>query len=182
MIARAAERMRGNAAARFVTDDATSIALGEKFDVVVALFHVLSYQATDAAVAAFFRTAAVHLRPGGVAIFDFWHGPGVLADPPTIRLRRLADASLNVLRIAEPVLHPESNVVDVGYTLFFNVAGNETWQRTEETHRMRYFFLPELTAAQQRAGLDPMDFRPWLASGRHPGRGDWHAVLVGRKA
>lgn len=181
MVVRAAQRLHGNAAASFETGDATSIDLGRQFDLVVALFHVLSYQTEDAAVAAFFRTAAAHLRPGGVVVFDFWHGPGVDADPPATRVRRLSDASLNVLRIAEPTLHPEIHVVDVGYTLFFNIPGEASWQRTEETHRMRYFFLPELRAAQRLAGLDPVVCLPWLASGRQPDRGDWHAVLVGRK-
>lgn len=180
MVARASERLRGSAAASFETGDATSIDLGRQFDLVVALFHVLSYQAEDDAVAAFFHTAAIHLRPGGVAVFDFWHGPGVLADPPTIRVRRLSDASLNVLRVAEPTPHPEINVVDVGYTLFFNIPGEQAWQRTEETHRMRYFFLPELTVFQECAGMESVCYRPWMESAGEPGRGNWHAVLVGR--
>lgn len=181
MVARASERLRGNLAASFGTGDATTLALGRKFDLVVALFHVLSYQATDAAVAAFFRTAAVHLRPGGVAIFDFWHGPGVDADPPATRIRRLSDASLNVLRIAEPTRHPEINTVDVGYTLFFNVSGEDTWRRTEETHRMRYFFLPELTTLQLGAGLEPVCYHPWMESAGEPGPRNWYALLVARK-
>jgi SAM-dependent methyltransferase len=181
MVARASERLRGNAAASFETGDATSIDLGRPFDLVVALFHVLSYQAEDAAVAAFFRTAAAHLRPGGLAVFDFWHGPGVDADPPATRVRRLSDASLNVLRIAEPTLHPETNVVDVGYTLFFNVPGEASWQRTEEAHRMRYFFLPELTSLQASAGLEPVCYHPWMEPAGGPGPRNWYAVLVGRK-
>lgn len=180
MVARASERLRGSAAASFETGDATSIDLGEKFDLVVALFHVLSYQAKEETVAAFFHTAAVHLRPGGVAVFDFWHGPGVRADPPATRIRRLSDAALNVLRIAEPTPHPEINVVDVDYTLFFNVPGERAWQRTAATHRMRYFFLPELTAFQECAGMEPVCFHPWMESTGEPGRDNWHAVLVGR--
>lgn len=182
MVARATERLNGHASAHFVIGDATSISLNEKFDVVVALFHVLSYQAEDEQVAAFFRTAAAHLRPGGIAVFDFWHGPGVLADPPAVRVRRLSDATLSVLRIAEPALHPEINVVDVRYTLFLHTTENEAWQRCEETHRLRYFFLPELVAMQKSASLDPVCFHPWLESYGAPGDSNWYAVLVARMA
>jgi|APLak6261681729_1056142.scaffolds.fasta_scaffold01660_2 SAM-dependent methyltransferase len=181
MVARASDRLRGNAAASFGNGDATTIDLGRQFDLVVALFHVLSYQTEDAAVAAFFHTAAVHLRPGGVAVFDFWHGPGVDADPPATRVRRLSDTSLNVVRIAEPTQHPETNVIDVGYTLFFNVAGADAWRCTEETHRMRYFFLPELTRLQERAGLESVCYHPWMEPAGEPGPSNWYAVLVGRK-
>ena len=90
------------------------------------------------------------------------------------------DAALNVLRIAEPTPHPEINVVDVDYTLFFNVPGERAWQRTAATHRMRYFFLPELTAFQECAGMEPVCFHPWMESTGEPGRDNWHAVLVGR--
>jgi hypothetical protein len=86
-----------------------------------------------------------------------------------------------VLRIAEPTLHPETNVVDVGYTLFFNVPGEASWQRTEEAHRMRYFFLPELTSLQASAGLEPVCYHPWMEPAGGPGPRNWYAVLVGRK-
>ena len=52
-------------------------------------------------------TAAKHLKPNGVFIFDFWYGPGVLTDPPVVRLKRLENEEIEVLRIAEPVMHPK---------------------------------------------------------------------------
>ena len=182
MIAVAAERLRGKDAATFEVGDATSLDLARKFDLVVALFHVLSYQTEDVAVGAFFLTAARHLKPGGVAVLDFWHGPGVLSDPPATRVRRLGNESLQLLRIAEPTVHSSLDVVEVNYTLYSQVTGEEIWHCAQESHRMRYFFLPELARFQEDSGLSPVASHPWLARQGSPGSADWHAVLVAKKA
>jgi len=178
MVETAAERLRGMDAARFEVGDATNLDLGQQFDLVVALFHVLSYQTGDEAVAAFFRTAARHLKPGGVAVFDFWHGPGVLNDPPATRVRRLASESLQVLRIAEPTVDSSLEVVEVNYTLFSQLTGEEHWHCAQESHRMRYFFLPELSEFMGAAGLFPIKYLPWKRLDGDPSQKDWNAVLV----
>ena len=56
--------------------------LAGTFDAVIALFHVVSYQTTEHDLRATFATAARHLNPGGVLLFDVWHGPAVLAQQP----------------------------------------------------------------------------------------------------
>ena len=38
---------------------------------MISLFHVMSYQTTNADLLAVFATAAAHLRPGGLFLFRF---------------------------------------------------------------------------------------------------------------
>jgi SAM-dependent methyltransferase len=149
MLARAEARkaaLPADVAARlsFVLGDARSVRTGQTYDVVISLFHVMSYQTTNVDLIATFETAAIHLSKGGLFLFDYWYGPAVLTQIPEVRVRRLEDDEIKVTRIAEPVMHFNDNVVDVNYTVFIEVK--ETWQveQIKETHRMRYLFLPEL--------------------------------------
>ena len=63
-----------------VAGDIRSAVLGRVFDAVVSLFHVVSYQTTNADLEQTFATASRHLVPRGVFFFDVWHGPAVLSD------------------------------------------------------------------------------------------------------
>lgn len=117
---------------------------GDKYDAVVSLFHVMSYQIDNDDLANAFETAASHLEPGGVFLYDFWYGPAVLTEQPEVRVKRLTDDRIGVTRIAEPVLRTDRNLVDVNYTLFIEELDSGAVQQIEETHSMRYLFLNEL--------------------------------------
>jgi SAM-dependent methyltransferase len=128
----------------FGLGDVRTVRTGETYDAVISLFHVMSYQTTNADLEAAFETASVHLQPGGLFLFDFWFGPAVLTQRPDVRVRRLEDEEIKVTRIAEPEMHVNENVVDVNYTVFIEVKASKAVEQVRETHRMRYLFLPEL--------------------------------------
>ena len=121
----------------------------KKFDAVISLFHVASYMKNNELLVAMFKTAAKHLNPGGLFIFDFWYGPGVITTPPTIQLKRLENEEVNVLRIAEPQIHPNENVVDVNYTVQINKKNEQKTTELNEIHQMRYLFIPEIKFLSQ---------------------------------
>lgn len=149
------------------------------FDAVLSLFHVFSYQVTDADVRAAFRTVARHLRAGGILAFDFWHGPAVLAQQPERRVRRLEDAAIRVVRTAEPAFFPDQHRVDVHYDVRIEDRASGECTSVTETHRMRYFFPDELEAFAREAGLEPIGFSEWLAD-REPSTDSWSATMVAR--
>jgi SAM-dependent methyltransferase len=178
MLARAAARkavLPAEIAARltFERGDARSVRTGAAFDAVISLFHVMSYQATNADLQAAFATAAAHLRPGGLFLFDFWYAPAVLTQRPEVRVKRLADSEIAVTRIAEPELRVNENVVDVNYAVFIEVKATGKVEQVRETHRMRYLSLPELAllsggAFEERATVawmseSPPDAQSWAA-------------------
>src|SRR5262249_11360261 len=84
--------------------DLRSANIGQSFDAVIALFHVISYQTTNEDLQAAFRVAAHHLAPGGVFLFDVWHGPAVLTVQPKERIKSIEDDRFEVTRIARPEL------------------------------------------------------------------------------
>jgi SAM-dependent methyltransferase len=60
----------------FLNSDQDYIA-NNKFDTVISLFHVISYQVTDSKLSEFFEIANKNLKSGGLFIFDYWYTPAV---------------------------------------------------------------------------------------------------------
>ncbi len=173
--------LRAEVSARlsFAHGDARTVRLGEAFDAVISLFHVMSYQTTNEDLAAAFTTVREHLAPGGVFIFDCWSGPAVLSQLPAVAIKRLADDSTEITRIAEPVMHGMENVVDVNYTMLVTDRASGTTETFQETHRMRYLFVPEVELALAAAGMSLVTSREWMLE-TVPGEDSLAACFVGR--
>jgi len=182
MLAKARERSVAarDAHLQFHAGDACTVRLGRVFDAVISLFHVVSYQTTDDAVAAIFATAAQHLRPGGLFLFDVWYGPAVLSQRPTVRVKRMQNDRISVTRTAEPVLHANSNIVDVHYEIFSTDRATGRIDRIEEDHSMRFFFMPELAAFGLAAGFTIARAEEWMTR-REPSIDTWGVCLAMRK-
>jgi SAM-dependent methyltransferase len=184
MLKRAVERqaqLSREAAGRlsFSHGNIQSIQLGQTFDAVISIFHVVSYQATQAALQSTLKTVKAHLNPGGIFLFDVWYGPAVLKNFPAVRVKRLQDDRIAVTRIAEPVMHPNDNCVDVCYEIFIQDKESQQIETLSETHRMRYFFTPELEQTLADFGIKLLCHREWM-SDRDPGFDTWGVYFVGR--
>jgi SAM-dependent methyltransferase len=157
--------------------DARTVCLGKKFDAVVSLFHVMSYQNTEEDAVAVLETAREHLKPGGMFFFDFWHGPGVLHDLPQRRERVLEDDTAHIRRAAEPEHRVNDNMVVVKYTV--KIYEPESGRLTElrESHPVRYWFLPELRYLAKQAGFQAIQAGGWMHEAS-PGLTDWNAWLL----
>lgn len=163
----------------FTQGDIRTFRLGRAFDAVIALFHVMSYQVSTADLRATCATARAHLKPGGVFLFDYWYGPAVLTERPTVRVKRMEDEGVGVIRIAEPLIHPNDNVVDVNYQIMVEDKASGRVEEFQETHRMRYLFRPEIEMLLAEAGLTQVEFGQWL-TGNEPGFDTWNVYSVGK--
>jgi SAM-dependent methyltransferase len=164
----------------FASGDVRGTRLGEAFDSVVSLFHVVSYQTTNRDLAEAFETAAAHLKPDGIFLFDFWYGPAVLAQRPETRIRRLEDGDTRVVRMAESKLHENANRVDVTFTVQVEDLRGGGRQEIVETHRMRYLFLPEIDLLLNAAGLERVDTGEWMTD-QPPSISTWGVFVLARK-
>jgi SAM-dependent methyltransferase len=166
---------------RFAAGDARSVRLGRRFDAAISLFHVMSYQTSNSDLTAAFATAGEHLARDGVFIFDCWYGPAVLTERPSVTLKRLSDEAIEVTRVADPVMHPEQNLVDVNYTVTIRERPTGKVDVIRETHRMRYLFTPEVAMMLGNAGMSLIDAREWMTD-KPPGFHSWSACFVARKS
>lgn len=133
--------------------DICALDLGRTFDAVISLFHVISYQTTDEALAAAFQVAARHLAPGGVFLFDVWHGPAVVAQKPEVRVKDVADAERSLRRTARPLHDPAARTVNVVFDMDCTDLASGERARFSEEHLMRYLFPEEVEGLGARVGL-----------------------------
>lgn len=154
--------------------------VGRTFDAVIALFHVMSYQATNRAMLAAFQVASNHLNPGGVFLFDVWHAPAVLSQGPSERVKEVADERRRVRRIAHPDLDSNSGAVNVVYQMECEDTTSGETVRFSEEHLMRYLSPTEVDLMAQICGLRRVLSEEFM-TGRTPSPSTWGVMHVLRK-
>lgn len=179
-IAQAAASRQPELEATFVQGDITNFECDRRFDLVLSLFHVVCYQTSNEALLATFQTAARQLKAGGLFIFDFWYGPAVLHDKPAVRVKRVSGEGVEIRRITEPLLHPNTNTVDVNFEVEISRPATGERETLHETHVMRYLFLPEVFELLARAGFTCLTAEEWL-TGKDPGLDTWNVCCVAKK-
>ena len=162
-----------------IQGDIRSIRLNKKFDAVVSLFHVLSYQISNDDLLSTFFTAKEHLKPNGIFIFDCWYGPGVLTELPSSRVKIFENEEVKIVRMAEPDLFPNKNKVDVNYYITVLNKINMTYEELSETHSMRYFFYPEIEFMLSQAGFRLIHAYDWMKY-QSPSTNSWNVVFVAK--
>jgi len=166
--------------ATFTFGDIRNLTLDKTFDVVTSLFHVISYQVLNIDLEASFQSVYDHLNPGGCFIFDCWYGPGVMNDPPSVRVKRMNDDSIEIIRIAEPEIRYTESVVDVNYQILINDLKTNHLTKLHEKHPMRFLFKNEIDLLAQRFRFKITGFYGWLTF-NIPTRDDWYVVFVLQK-
>lgn len=142
---------------RFDVADVRTYKAKRKYDSVLSLFHVMSYQTSNEDIIAAFKTAGNALDEGGVFVFDVWYGPGVLSEKPAVRVKKVEDENNILVRYANPVCHEEADTVDVVYDVIVIDKKTGTARQINETHKMRYFFRPEVELMLNMAGMELID-------------------------
>ncbi len=165
----------------FFLGNSKDFALDKQFDAVVSLFHVMSYQITNESLYGSLKNAYNHLKADGLFIFDFWYGPAVLTDRPSVRLKVLEDDSTKIYRIATPTTYPNENVVDVIYEVIIEDKSNNKMSTLKETHRMRYLFLPELEFMLKSMGFKILDVLEWMSLDKKLSFNGWNGIIVVQK-
>lgn len=184
MVARAQARRAGltpelQARLSFAQGDLRTHRAGREFDAVLSLFHVMSYQTTNADLLAGLRTARAHLREGGLFVFDFWYGPAVLSDRPRHVVKTVVDERIEVKRETTPTMHVNHNRVDVRFDVHIRAREGGATQQLHEIHPMRYLFLPEMDALFVQTGFQRIAARAWLRDSEPDDR-SWYASVSAR--
>lgn len=156
-----------------------TVRINQTFDVVISLFHVVSYQTTNEALESAFETAKAHLKPEGLFLFDCWYGPAVLTDPPSVRVKRLENEQIQITRIAEPVLHPNQNTVDVKYQVMVHDLTTEKVEAVQEVHTLRYLFKPEIDLLFAQHGFKCLRCKEWMTE-QEVGSHTWSIYFIGQ--
>jgi SAM-dependent methyltransferase len=162
---------------RFEKGDVRNFKINKKFDIVISLFHVASYQVLNDDLQSYFNTAAEHLKNTGVFIFDFWYGPAVLTDLPKVRVKKFENQLVSVIRIAEPMIHFNKNIVDVNFTISIVNKESKQFEEIKECHSMRYLFIPEIEMYLRNFNFSKFTTEEWM-TGSDVNEKTWGVTLI----
>ncbi len=175
-----ADRARRVPALEVLEGDVRSVRLERTFDAVIALFHVVSYLTTTADLMAAFQTAAMHLEPGGLFVFDVWSTPAVLAQRPGPRVRQVSDEEFDVARTASAVEDLQRSIVEVHYAIEVTRKPDGATERFREQHVMRHLTQGEVELLSAVAGFELLHAEEFL-TGAEPSGDTWGVCYVLRK-
>ncbi len=160
--------------------EASQFKTDKKYDIIISLFHVMNYHTENKELDFVFRKVSENLHDGGLFIFDFWYGPAVLMDPPVLRIKKLEDEEIKITRRAESAMHYSKNIVAVNFEILVEDKKNHNFETIKETHKMRYFFLPEIEILAQKAGLKNLNFFEWMTQ-KSLSSNTWYGVGILQK-
>lgn len=149
----------------------------KSIDVILSLFHVISYQITNNDIIKSFSTVSKHLKSGGIFIFDCWYGPGVLSDKPYNRNKKFENDELIIDRKSTPKTYPERNQVDVHFDIKITNKQTGNSENIQETHKMRYLFNPEIEHFLKMNDLKLIHSEEWI-SGNKPDFNSWYVTFI----
>lgn len=160
--------------------DCRTFRVDKNFDIVLSLFHVASYQATENDINDYFDTAAYHLEKGGVFIFDLWYEPAVLAQIPEKRVKKLENEELEIVRYCAPIHIPEKSIVEINYEVNIKNKFNNQEEIIKEKHVMRYFSKEEVINFAIKSGFRIIHSEEWM-TGENPSEKTWGVCFIGEK-
>jgi len=161
----------------FVRSDIKSINLKKKYDVIISMFAVISYQITNEDIISTFQRARNHLGQGGLFIFDCWFGPAVLAQKPQDRLKIIEKDNEKIIRFATPVLDILNQTVDVKYKIV-KASKNKILDEIDEVHKMRFLFPKEIENYLKETNFRILEICPFRELGKIPTENDWNVTVI----
>lgn len=167
-----------NRSIKFIMGDIANICLREKFDAVISMFAVMSYQSANSALAGLCRVAKYHLVPGGLFIFDCWNGLAVLRERAGARIKEVKlNEKEKIIRFTEPILDILSHTVEIKYKVC-KIQDGHLINEIEESHLMRFLFPQEIKYFLEVAGFTKIEFCPFLELEKPLTEQDWNMTVI----
>lgn len=160
--------------------DVCSADMGKRYDLVMSIFHVASYQTASEKISSMFRNAARHLNSGGLFIFDYWFSGAVLTQRPVVRVKRCDNERIKAVRIAEPSEDIAHSKVTVDYTILIEDTISGLTSQFFESHPMRHFSLYEIELLARSSGFEIIQTEE-LVTKRVPSTDTWALCTVCRR-
>ncbi len=177
MIDKARNKYSDESLLNFTESDILDFQSDERFDFVISVFHILSYQTSNDAFNQYFKVAADHLNKDGVFVFDCWYGPCVLNIRPETRFKVFESDQIKLKRAALPDLKFQENLVDVNYDISILEKSSGHFTEFSELHPMRYYFMPEIKMMLKKHNLKLLNAKEWM-SDQNLSEITWSACFV----
>jgi len=171
---------RANLRTKFIKGDITNINLRQKFDAVISMFAVMSYQVNNSALVGACKVARKHLKPGGLFLFDCWNGPAVLIDKPTTCIKEVKlNNKEKVIRFTEPILNILTHTVEIRFKVL-KIKADNIISESNESHLMRFLFPQEIKYFLEVAGFKKIEFCPFLELKKALTEHYWNMTVIAK--
>jgi len=160
--------------------DITDFSIDRSFDVVISLFHVISYINENDSLEKAFLNAHKCLNNRGLFIFDVWYSPAVYYLKTETRIKKVGNDKIDVIRMAEPEVHTNRNIVDVNYSIIVHEKSTNQWMEFNEKHSMRHYSIPEIDFLAKITGFEIITAEEFLTK-NEPSEKTWGINFILRK-
>jgi len=165
----------------FFTADLRELRLNRKFDACICMFAVMNYITENEDIKEVLSNVRVHLKRGGLFVFDFWYGPAVLSILPSARMKTVERGGMRTIRIAEPSLDIARHLCEVKYHLLI-IKRNRIVDEVKEKHKVRFLFPQEIAHYLTETGLKLLRLCAFLDLESDPSEKIWNAVAISKAA
>jgi SAM-dependent methyltransferase len=162
---------------KFLHGDAKDFETGQVFESAIMMFAVIGYLVKNDDVLTALRNIRRQLKLGAPFICDFWYGPSVLAQKPEDRVRVLDLPEGQVVRATTTTLDTLAHTADVSFRLW-EIGNEKKARRSQEVHRLRYFFPEEMRLMMQVAGFEMNSITAFPSLTEVPSDTTWNALVV----
>jgi len=152
----------------------------EKYDLVLSLFHVISYLTSNEELLKVFENASSQLEKGGLFIFDVWYTPAVLNLKPESKIKSFENEHLKIIRYTKPYSNYNENIVEVNFDLVIIDKHENHVSFLEETHKMRYLSIPEIKFLAELNSFEILMAEEFLTE-KEPSENTWGVCFILRK-
>lgn len=154
---------------------------GGSFDAAICLFDSIGYVRSPLAVRQALKAIHGRLRPGGLLVLEFWHGPAFLRHYSPLRVRRWDLPEGRILRISETSLDRRRQLANVAYSVY-ELDARGRYRFFEEKQSNRFFKAAEMDAYLVESGLTPIRRFAGFTLNKKLGNDVWHVVAVARRS
>ena len=180
MIKEAKKKFKRKKNLSFIQSDLKKFRSNEKFDIVSALFHILSYQTTNKDVDKFFKTCHNILNPKGVIIFDFWFKPGVLNLKQPNKFRKVTTKINNIIRLTTSNWFKKHDRIDDVHEMLIFDKKNKLKKNFIKNHKMRYFDVSFIKTKLKKNNFQFLSCVD-ISTNRFPTQNSWGALVLAKK-
>lgn len=176
----AKKKFKKNKKLSFIKSDLVKMKLKKKFDIISALFHILSYHTSNKKIDQFFSVTNKHLKKNGILIFDFWYEDGVYKLQSPFKVREFENKTFKLVRITISKWFKNiDQIFDIHKLTVLNKKSKKILE-FKEIHKMRYFKLNTIKKKLKQNNFEFLKSLD-LQNGKPVSEKSWGALIVAKK-
>lgn len=149
-----------------------------KFDLAIALFHVITYIPDSTSLFSFMNGVSKHLKPGGVFVFDCWNGVAALRDPPKSKITKLKKDDYHI----ECLVNNHTDLFNQKVILNYHISIKNHHKQTEDYSFSQTLWTPmQIRDAIEKAGMTVVSCFPLMHPEKIANEKDWKIMFCCKK-